>query len=98
MGELEEMLNGVLSDPEQMERIGSLARSLMGGEPAPDAAMLSRVGGLLSRSADGKQAVFEAMLPYLSEKRREKMYKAMKLARLARIARLAMDEMGDGNV
>ncbi len=41
-----------------------------------------------------EQALLEAMRPYLSEKRRSKMDKAMKIARLAQIARLAMGEMG----
>ena len=35
------------------------------------------------------------MRPYLSEKRRGKMDRAMKLAKLARIARLAIGEMED---
>ena len=38
--------------------------------------------------------LLEAMRPYLSEKRRSKMDKAMKIAWLAQIARLAMGEMG----
>ena len=41
-----------------------------------------------------ERALLEAMRPYLSEKRRSKMDKAMKIARLAQIARLAMGEMG----
>jgi len=41
-----------------------------------------------------ERALLEAMKPYLSEKRRSKMDRAMKLAKLARIARLAMGEMG----
>lgn len=105
MSEFEDMLNSVLNDPEQMNKIMGLAQSLMGSETAekpaaavPDMAMLTRIGDLVSRSDDGKQAIFEAMKPYLSEKRRGKMDKAMKLARIARIARIAMGEMGDGNV
>lgn len=33
MGELEDRINSVLSDPGQMEKITRLAQSLMGGEP-----------------------------------------------------------------
>ena len=66
-----------------------------------DAASLQRLGRLLSRSGEQKpqeRALLEAMKPYLSEKRRSKMDKAIKLARLAKIARLAMGEMGgDGD-
>lgn len=65
-----------------------------------DADMLSRITRLISsgsaQNAD-EQALLNAMRPYLSEKRRGKMDKAMKLARLARIARLAIGEMEDGS-
>lgn len=105
MSEFEDMLNSVLNDPEQMDKIGRIAQSLMGGEPTekaaaalPDTAMLSRIGELMSRSNDSKQALFEAMKPYLSEKRRGKMDRAMKLARLAHIAQIAFDESGGGDV
>lgn len=122
MGELEDRINSILSDPSQMAEISKLAQSLMGGggeapagdesapgglgelarsllgggeeTPAPDPALLQR----LLRGAEGsgrQQALLEAMKPYLSERRREKMDRAIKLARVARIARLAMGE-GDG--
>ena len=50
MGELEDRLNSILSDPGQMEKIAGLARSLMGGESAapeqsvPDAGLLQKLG------------------------------------------------------
>ena len=62
-----------------------------------DGATLQRLGRLLRQGGAEKpqeQALLEAMRPYLSEKRRSKMDKAMKIARLAQIARLAMGEMG----
>ncbi|MEI3101481.1 MAG: hypothetical protein V8T45_06720 [Oscillospiraceae bacterium] len=66
-----------------------------------DPASLQRLGRLLSRGGGQKpqeRALLEAMKPYLSEKRRSKMDKAIKLARLAKIAQLAMGEMGgDGD-
>lgn len=73
------------------------------GEGAPfasmgiDGATLQRLSRLLRQGGAEKpqeQALLEAMRPYLSEKRRSKMDKAMKIARLAQIARLAMGEMG----
>ena len=117
MSEFEDKLNSILGDPEQMDKIANLAKSLMGGEEENtsasaigsllegeggiDAAAIGRIGRLLS-AGNGenseKQALFNAMKPYLSEKRRAKMDKAMKLASLARIARLAMGEMGDKDV
>jgi len=108
VSELEDMINSVLSDPGQMERISSLARSLMGGEeggqspapPEPDGAMLGRLSALMGRDeGSDKRALLEAMKPYLSEKRRQKMDRALRIARLARIAGIAMGEMeGKGDV
>ncbi len=118
MSELEDRINSVLSDPEQMEKITQMAKSLMGGSSQEsgggdreahdlpgglgiDPSALQRIGRLLSRGESRKpqeRALLEAMQPYLSEKRRSKMDKAIKLARLARIARLAMGEMeGEGD-
>lgn len=97
MNELEETLSSILSDPGQMEKIAGLARSLMGdGEAAPpqtpDAGL---VRSLMNSAAPGReQALLQAMRPYLSEKRREKLDRALQLARLARVARLAMETGG----
>ena len=44
-----------------------------------------------------EQALLKAMQPYLSDKRRGKLDRALRLARLARIARLAMGETGGGD-
>ena len=65
-------------------------------------AAIGRIGRLLSAGGERdreKKALLEAMKPYLSPKRREKMDKAMKIARLARIAGIAMGEEGkDGEI
>ena len=106
MSELEDRLNSILSDPGQMEKIAGLARSLMGGESAapaqsaPEAALLKKLGGLMSADAQTpsrEQALLTAMRPWLSQRRREKMDRAVQLARMARIARLAMGEPGGGD-
>ena len=109
MSELEDQLNSILSDPAQMEKIAGLARSLMGGEQeeaappaAPlgelglDAGFLQKLGRAMKSGGDGgrEQALLRAMEPYLSDKRRGKLDRAMKLARVARIARLMMGEGG----
>lgn len=99
MSELEDRINSVLNDPEQMEKITRLAKNIMGdAEPAGnglDPAMLSRLSSALSGGGGGKSAaVLEALKPYLSEKRRGKVDRAIRLARLAGIARLAMNEDG----
>lgn len=109
MAELEDMINSVLNDPEQMSMISGLAKSLMGGgeTPAPsreqnaglpfDPGMLSRIQRLMNSSQAGpsnQEALLQAMQPYLSEKRRNKMDKALKLARFAKLAGFAMEELG----
>ena len=76
--------------------LSRLAESLMGSGSA-ETAMLGRLGQLLHNAqADNgrEQALLEAMKPYLSEKRRSKMDRAMRLAHMAKLAQLAMGELG----
>ena len=70
------------------------------GELGLDGEAMGRLSRLLSaQSSPGAgQAMLEAMRPYLSDKRRQKVDKALKIARLAKLAGLAMGEMeGSGN-
>ena len=111
MGELEERLNSILSDPEQMRRISSLAQTLMGGEAGGDAppsaprqeagsgdGLSGALGSLLAprESSGDRTALLEALKPWLSEKRRRKLSRAMRLAQMAGLARIAMGEAGNG--
>lgn len=111
MSEFEDRLNSLLNDPEQMEKIAGMAKSLMGGgaDPGPqsqpaadsgaaplleglDPGMLQRVMGMLSNMEQGPDentALLEAMKPFLKEKRRAKMDRALKLAKMAKMAKLA---------
>lgn len=103
MSELEDRINSVLNDPGQMEQISKLAQSIMGGGDTGgsiDTGMLSKLSSLMGSAGEnsGKQALLNAMKPYLSEKRRMKLERAMKLASLAKIARLAFSEMEGRNV
>lgn len=118
MGELEDRINSVLSDPKQMEQIMDMARSLMGGEETPpkanglgallqnhtgggavDPGLLSRLAGLMNGGADGdRRALLEALTPWLSARRREKLERAMRMARLARVASAVLGETGGGHV
>lgn len=111
MDELQNRINDVLGDPQQLERISRLAQSIMsGGESRdgaaaadapdmPDAETVKRIMRLMSADGEkdrGERTLLEAMTPYLSEKRRGKMDKALKIAKLVRLARLAMEE-SEGN-
>ena len=57
---------------------------------------LSRLINAQNNSPGAGQAMLQAMRPYLSDKRREKVDKALKIARLAKLAGLAMGEMEGG--
>lgn len=90
------LMGGEAAEPE--ERGGGenpLAAFLgSGGEEMAALSRISRALGAQSQEDKEKTALLEAMKPYLSEKRRRKMDKAMKIARLTRIARAAMGESG----
>ena len=107
MDELEEKLNAVLNNPSELEKISKIASAIMGGsgdkpeeppqEPDIDMGMLKHMlsglrgnGGKKSESRD----LLEAMKPFLAEKRRRKIDKAMKLARLASLAEIAVGGFG----
>lgn len=100
MNGLEEQINRVLNDPAQLEQITRLARSFMGTETAPsppsptlpDAETLSRLRSLMSDPGGQERALIEAMKPYLSEKRRRKLDKAMRIAHIAGLAGRALGE------
>lgn len=105
MNEFEDKLNSLLNDPKQMESFASFAKSIMGGEapiamnqePDIDPALVKKIGVMMSRGdklSDNEKRLLEAMKPYLSEKRRSKMDRAMKIARLASIAQIAASEFG----
>ncbi len=106
MSDFEERLNSILNDPAQMDRIAAMAQSLMGGEsqaspqpkPSEDFA-LPDIGRLMSAfggggKKDDKRALLEAMKPYLSPHRREKLDRAMKLAKMIGMAETAFGMFG----
>lgn len=110
MAELEDMINSVLSDPAQMSKIADLAQNLMGGSKAApetqatfspfDPGMMSKLQTMLNNtgsSPGSSEALLRAMQPYLSEKRRLKVDKALRIARMAKLAGFAMEELGGDN-
>ena len=105
MGELEDRIGSILNSPEEMRRITELAQSLMGGAAAP--AGTSGENGLsdqlreMLNAGNGEKnnelALLEAMKPFLGEKRRRKMSRALQIARAARIAGKLLGEEGGEN-
>lgn len=107
MDEFEDKLNALMNDPGELARFASFAKSIMGGDevgqslPEADPGLMKKISSIMS--ADGgksanERKLLEAMRPYLSQKRRDKMDKALKIARLASLAALAEESGGDGDV
>jgi len=100
MSEMEEKLNAVLSNPQMMQQIMSIAQSL-GQSPAQpqevppvqeipqlDIAMMQKLSGLAGQSSidPNQKALLQALHPYLSRNRVTKLEKAMRAAKMARLA------------
>lgn len=66
------------------------------GDMILDGNMLAGLGKMMSAASKGsdKTALLSAMKPYLAEKRRNKMDRAMKIAKIAKIAGAALSERG----
>ena len=101
MDDLSEKLSGILSDPEAMKEIAQLASSLgvdapgVHKEPAPvnrseSSDMTSMMSGLLPligkiKQEDDTTRLLDAIRPFLSEERREKLDKAKKLLKMMKL-------------
>ena len=108
MEELSQKLGAILSDPQAMESLRSMAQSLgaslpSGEEPSqqaftslPDPAMLRAISGLAadSRIDDRQQSLLNALQPYLSSERLKKLEKAMRAAKMARMASVFLNSGG----
>lgn len=100
MSELEERLNAVMNDPAELERIASMARTIMGNiapeegtvPPAGDVSgMAAKLVGLL-QSGD-RDGLLRGLSPYLTEKRQKKLRKALNLAAAASVAGSMLSEL-----
>ena len=102
MGELEERLNAVLSDPQQMEKIAQMASKLMGSiapeeknAPGMDPRLMGLVGRVAaSLNGGGKAGLMAGLGPYLAEGRRARLEKALRLGAAANLAVEFMGELG----
>lgn len=106
MEDLESKISDILSDPDAMAGILSMAKSLGLGAsespetppPAdPDSDLPDMITGLLSAAGhlNGKQtALLQALRPFLKESRRNKIDRAIQAARISRIAGYAIQNLG----
>ena len=94
MSELEDKLTSLLSNPQLMQQVMSLAQNLGPSPPDPpkespvsgfDPSLLQSLGAMASsgRIDGNQQALLHALCPYLSQNRVEKLERAMRAARLA---------------
>ena len=97
MDQMEDKLGAILGNPQLMQQIMSMAQSLGQSSPQPepepelpgfDPAMLAKLGSLAGQGAvDGNQrALLNALHPYLSSRKLNKLEKAMRAAKMARMA------------
>ena len=100
MDDMQNQLNSVLNNPEMMQQIMAMAKSLQSGTqeqppepPAPDfdgidLAMVQKLSGIAGQSnIDSNQRnLLKALSPYLSRERIAKLEKAMRASRLAGLA------------
>ena len=104
MSELEEKLGTILSNPQLMQQIMSMATSLSTPQaeqnpplltnsmPDFDPAMLQKIMNLAGNLNinDNQKALLHALRPYLTEGRIQKLEKAMRAAKLANAASTAL--------
>ena len=102
MDGLEEKLGAILNDPQTMEKIMTMAKSLGGGQeqsqqtasvPDFDPAMLQKVASMSRQGSIDKnqQALLRALSPYLSRQRIMKLENAMRAAKMAGFAASALN-------
>lgn len=106
MEDLESKISDILSDPDAMAGILSMAKSLGLGTPEKpdepqtadqDNGIPDTVAGLLSAAGhlNGKQtALLQALRPFLKESRQNKIDRAIQAARISRIAGYAIQNLG----
>ena len=99
MEELQDKLGAILNDPNMMQQIMSLAKSMGGStpqqtpEPPPsmpefDPGMIKKISNLASQTGIDReqQALLKALSPYLNRERISRLERAMRAARTAKMA------------
>ena len=106
MDNMESQLNAILGNPQMMEQIMSIAQNFQTepqaqpppGEAVPeiDFALVQRLTSLIGKTGiDNHQAtLLQALSPYLSAQRIQKLEKAMRAAKLAGMASVVFGQLG----
>ncbi len=110
MDDWESRINEVLSDPEQMSRIFSMAQAL-GGEPSEGAGLPGELAELpippgaipkimqlftqFNKKGGKEEALFQALKPFVSPKHQESVDRAARVAKLSRTVSYALRHMGE---
>ena len=100
---MEEALGAILSDPDMMQKIQTMAQSLGQSAPQPDSpkapdidlSLIQKLAGLSSKGSidQNQKNLLSALSPYLSTDRIHRLERAMQAAKTAR---LATDLIGSG--
>ena len=106
MEDMESKLGAILSNPQMMQQIMSIAQNFGTEQEAPppsqeaapeiDFAMVQRLTSLIGRTGIDTQqkALLQALAPYLSSQRIRKLEKAMRAAKLAGMASTFLGNAG----
>ena len=108
MENMESKLGAILSNPQMMQQIMSLAQSLGNSTPQqaettpktdtaiPDLSMIQKLSALAGSNGidQNQKQLLQALLPYLSADRISKLENAMRAARMARLASAFLDSGG----
>lgn len=106
MDNMESQLNTILSNPQMMQQIMSIAQNFQTEtEPQPppentgpeiDLAMVQNLTALIGKTGidNHQSSLLQALTPYLSSQRIQKLEKAMRAAKLAGIASTFFGNLG----
>ena len=99
MDNMEQMLSGIMNDPEAMSKIMALAQSLGSSDPPPqqpqepppaampdiDINMLQKLSGVMGKTGldPNKRALLAALRPYIGSHRLNRLERAMQAAQMA---------------
>ena len=98
MDQMEDKIGAILNNPQLMGQIMNMAQSLGASQPPPqqepsplpnlDPGMIQKLASMAGQSNidTHQQALLRALNPYLSNRKVEKLEKAMRAAKMARMA------------